>query len=74
MLSIPAAAHGRPRSEFSSIERIKVNGQEMVVEIFQNNPEGRAALMVVCIQLGPQAVAGAKRMLQIADRPQESKR
>lgn len=67
--TLPAAPSGRARSEHSQVKTVPIvqpdgHTAEETLEFFPDTPEGRAALMVVALQIGPQAVRFAKRMLE----------
>tara|TARA_B100001250_G_C19272055_1_gene559545 strand:+ start:114 stop:377 length:264 start_codon:yes stop_codon:yes gene_type:complete len=67
--TLPAAKSGRARSEHSQVLTVPIAQPEgttvqQTLEFFPDTPEGRAALMVVALQIGPQAVKFARRMLE----------
>lgn len=67
--TLPAALSGRARSEHSEVKTVPIvqpDGAtvQQTLEFFPDTTEGRAALMVVALQIGPQAVKIARQMLQ----------
>lgn len=74
--TLPAAPSGRARSEHSQVKTVPIvqpdgSTVEETCEFFADTPGGRAALMVVALQLGPKAVSYARQMLEAADRVRE---
>lgn len=67
--TLPVAPSGRARSEQSEVKTVPIvqpdgSTTEQTLEFFPDTPEGRAALMVVALQIGPQAVRFARQMLE----------
>lgn len=72
-LSILAAPHGRPRTPQSWCERVSItrrDGQaiEERREFFFNDAAGRAALIVLAVQIGPEKVKEARALMATMDR------
>lgn len=70
--TLPAAGSGRARSAHSQVMTVPIvqpDGStiEETLEFFEDTPEGRAALILVAVQIGPEAVRHARQMLAAAD-------
>lgn len=69
LIAIPAAANRQPRSAYSRVQIIDVQGRPAeALEFFEDTTVGRAALLLVCIQLGPSQTQHVRRLLDAADR------
>lgn len=76
--TLPAAASGRARSLHSQVKTVPIvqmDGRtcEEPLEFFEDSPEGRAALILAAVQIGPEAVRYARQMLEAADRIREQR-
>ncbi len=74
--TLPAAASGRARSSYSQVKTVPIvqpdsSTIEETLEFFEDTPEGRAALILAALQIGPEAVRYVRRMLEAAERIRE---
>lgn len=70
--TLPAAPSGRARSKHSEVMTVPIVQSDgatvqQTLEFFPDTQEGRAALMVVALQIGPQAVRFARQMLEAVE-------